>query len=365
MPYNTNADLPDKVKKNLSAHQQTIFRKTFNSALKQYNDETKAFKVAWSAAKKSNQSGEINLYEKVTFNLSVPLLISESVGNKLAVGGLAVSEITSYNGITYVEEELIKAAKSMKGIPILKDHKVEIESIVGRVEEASYNYSQKGIVFKGNIMDEKIKEMLQDGRISHVSIGAMAKIEEVELKDGNYAHVARDIKIVELSLTPVPGVETASIACAISESLNLQTQETKEELNMKKEDNLENSKIDENKEEKKEDVKENDFTEMLVEINKRLSAIEEKLKEKEKEPEKTEESTESEEEEDEAKEDKDKEEVAESAEKEEDEDEEVEEKATIRNTQEQSELNESEDDLVVEHYGGNKYGFYRESKWRN
>ena len=58
MPYKSNADLPKAVRDALPEHGQTIFRKAFNSAIKQYGaeDETRLMKVAWGAVK--------NVYEK-------------------------------------------------------------------------------------------------------------------------------------------------------------------------------------------------------------------------------------------------------------------------------------------------------------
>jgi len=60
MPYDRNADLPKQVKDNLPEHAQTIYRKAFNSAHEQYNDEERAHKVAWDAVKeeyKKNDEG--------------------------------------------------------------------------------------------------------------------------------------------------------------------------------------------------------------------------------------------------------------------------------------------------------------------
>lgn len=61
MPYKSNSELPKRVKNNLPQHAQTIYRKAFNSAEKQYKDPKKrrtsgtldaiASKVAWSAVK--------------------------------------------------------------------------------------------------------------------------------------------------------------------------------------------------------------------------------------------------------------------------------------------------------------------------
>jgi len=58
MPYKTNADLPESIRKNLPQGAQTIFRKAYNSAYKFYgsDDEARLNKVAWSAVK--------NVYEK-------------------------------------------------------------------------------------------------------------------------------------------------------------------------------------------------------------------------------------------------------------------------------------------------------------
>jgi cation transport regulator len=53
MPYKTNQELPDSVKNSLPKAAQDVFRKAFNAALKEYNDEEKAVKVAWSAVKKA------------------------------------------------------------------------------------------------------------------------------------------------------------------------------------------------------------------------------------------------------------------------------------------------------------------------
>ena len=52
MPYGSNESLPKRVRDNLPRGAQTIFRKAFNNAVKQYKQERRAFKVAWAAVKK-------------------------------------------------------------------------------------------------------------------------------------------------------------------------------------------------------------------------------------------------------------------------------------------------------------------------
>ena len=62
MPYNEVTDLPESVRKHLPKHAQEVYRSAFNSAEKQYGDESTAHKVAWSAVenkyKKDEDSGD-------------------------------------------------------------------------------------------------------------------------------------------------------------------------------------------------------------------------------------------------------------------------------------------------------------------
>lgn len=55
MPYATNADLPDRIRKTLPRHAQDIFRAAFNSAYERYGpeNEARAFRIAWAAVKRS------------------------------------------------------------------------------------------------------------------------------------------------------------------------------------------------------------------------------------------------------------------------------------------------------------------------
>lgn len=69
MPYKTNKELPKSVKDNLPSGAQTVYRKAFNNANKQYKDPSKrrgsssrektSHKVAWNAVKKEyKKSGD-------------------------------------------------------------------------------------------------------------------------------------------------------------------------------------------------------------------------------------------------------------------------------------------------------------------
>jgi len=57
MPYQTNADLPDSVKRHLPDHAQDIYRAAFNHAYADHAGEAgreeRAHRIAWAAVKRS------------------------------------------------------------------------------------------------------------------------------------------------------------------------------------------------------------------------------------------------------------------------------------------------------------------------
>jgi cation transport regulator len=56
MPYEANADLPERVRHSLPPHAQSIYREAFNHAWQTYRGEPRhediAHRVAWAAVKK-------------------------------------------------------------------------------------------------------------------------------------------------------------------------------------------------------------------------------------------------------------------------------------------------------------------------
>ena len=60
MPYSSREDLPDDVLNALSQvpHAQDIYKEAFNSALEQYDDESRAYATAWAAVKHKYEKGE-------------------------------------------------------------------------------------------------------------------------------------------------------------------------------------------------------------------------------------------------------------------------------------------------------------------
>jgi hypothetical protein len=147
----------------------------------------------------------------------IPIKESATVNNDFLIKGVAINETTTRNNVRYIAEELQKAAPSLIGKPILKDHENSVDNIVGRVTKASFDSSFRAVMFEGKIMESKYKEMINDGRINSVSIGAMVhNIEESE--DGPL--IPRGIDFVELSLVAIPADPNAGFAKAMCEKYN-------------------------------------------------------------------------------------------------------------------------------------------------
>ena len=143
-------------------------------------------------------------------NFSVPIQESVKVNsNPMLIKGLAITETTTRNNVTYVAEELEKSAHTFRNKPVLLDHQNSVRAIVGRTtEKVSYDKIKKGIMFEAKIMDREIQQMIKDGRITNVSIGAMIS----ELSEENGKIYAKGITGLEISLVAVPGDENASVS---------------------------------------------------------------------------------------------------------------------------------------------------------
>ena len=155
----------------------------------------------------------------------VPITEAVSDGKDFMIKGVAINETTTRNGITYVAEELSRAAPSFRNKPILKDHNPLIENIVGRTtENVAWNDTNKRIDFEARIVDEKIKGMIEKGLITDVSIGA--KVEDIIENKKAGTLTAVGMEGLEISLVAVPGDPGANIANAMHESFSLKEDST-------------------------------------------------------------------------------------------------------------------------------------------
>lgn len=150
----------------------------------------------------------------------VPITEAHSSGKDFIIKGVAINETTTRNGITYVAEELSKAAASFRNKPILKDHDPMIDNIVGRTtENVVWNETNKRIDFEARIVDEDIKSKIESGLITDVSIGAKVVDIIEDKKAGTLTAIG--IEGLEISLVAVPGDPGANIANAMHESFTL------------------------------------------------------------------------------------------------------------------------------------------------
>jgi cation transport regulator len=58
MPYDNLSDLPDSVRNNLPNHAQEIYKEAYNSAEDQYDEESRAHRVAWSAVEQKYEKND-------------------------------------------------------------------------------------------------------------------------------------------------------------------------------------------------------------------------------------------------------------------------------------------------------------------
>ena len=201
-----------------------LIRKKIKAQLKKDNSniseeelESRSYAIATSTWKKSHGG---KAPEKANWHLiefCMPIIEFSQNEKDFMIKGIAISETTTHNGHKYIAEELEKAAPSLIGRPLLIDHKNEVEAIKGKIIYSFYDPAKKNIQFEAKVMDEKIREMITDGRIDKVSIGAFA--EDLIQEDGNL--IAKGIKIAELSLVAVPADENASFGIAMQANYNL------------------------------------------------------------------------------------------------------------------------------------------------
>ena len=169
---------------------------------------------------------------EIKFNYNVPLI--ESIDNRLdgigdfIIQGTALNATTTSNNHKFLAEELEKSANTLIGVPLLIDHKNEVEAIKGRVLNGEYDEQGKRVNFKANVIDIPIRNMIKNGSVNSVSVGCIVD-ELEELEDGFF--IPRGITFKELSLVAVPADSGATFDVALQESYNKLNQEDKMRYN--------------------------------------------------------------------------------------------------------------------------------------
>ena len=210
-----------------------IKKSLLDQGMKEEEAESRSYAIAVDKWKKSH-GGKPPAREELIKNMLIefyaPITIQEvqkldgqpvnEAPMDFMISGMAVDESISFNGIKYLGEELELSAPSLAGKPLLKDHENKVDNIMGRVKEAMYSKEKKGVIFSGIVKDKKMQEMISDGRVKHVSIGAVVKtLEKDKTEEKADILIARGITFKELSFVAVQGVENASFQHSFDASL--------------------------------------------------------------------------------------------------------------------------------------------------
>jgi hypothetical protein len=203
------------------------------------------------------KTGKNKDWHLLEFFVPIEEKVFDEANDDFFIRGVAINETTTLNNVKYIAEELEKGAATWRNVPILLDHKNEVKNIVGRTtEKVNWNSSEKRVDFEGKIMDKQIREMIKDGRIQSVSIGA--KVDDlIEEKDGSKKAVG--IRGLELSLVAVPGDSHANLAQAFDNCFHLKEMaELEDDEEEKEDDEIEEDEV----EEKKADIKNDTQTQL-------------------------------------------------------------------------------------------------------
>ena len=142
--------------------------------------------------------------------------------DKVKISGIAVREGISRNKRKYLAKELKTFAPTLMGRPILKDHEGITDNVIGKVSSSEFKEDGNMVVYEGWIKEDgtKLLDKIRDGRISEVSIGAMAG-RIVKEKEDDEIIIPTQMEALELSTTPVPGNRGTSLFVQSEESIDL------------------------------------------------------------------------------------------------------------------------------------------------
>lgn len=148
-----------------------------------------------------------------------PITESFVANGKNFVRGIAINAGITRNDVEYLAEELKNAAPSLRDKPLLKDHKNEVDFIIGRTtQNVNYQEEANNIKFEAWVEDSEVFRKISKGLIKNVSISTLFKeIEEKEI-EGRTIFTIRGLEFVELSTVAVPGDADATVG--VSESLS-------------------------------------------------------------------------------------------------------------------------------------------------
>lgn len=158
--------------------------------------------------------------DKQLLEYSIPIESKATINDEFLIEGIAINETTTSNGHTFLEEELKSSAKTLRGVPLLKDHDNSVDSIVGIVQESNFDEINKNIPFKAIVKDSSMKEKIKNGLINSVSVGAHVDPKDIEeTEDGNI--IPHNITFKELSLVAIPADPSATFTKVLQNAYDL------------------------------------------------------------------------------------------------------------------------------------------------
>lgn len=156
--------------------------------------------------------------QDLILNYNVPIVEAGMLEQDFVIQGVAINATLTANNHKFLPEELRSSAATLTGVPLLVDHDNRVESIKGRVMIGEFDEMNPRVKFKAKVMDENIKNLIKNGLLNTVSVGAAVR-EIQEEEDGTL--VPRGIAFKELSLVAVPADAGATFTKAMFEAFNL------------------------------------------------------------------------------------------------------------------------------------------------
>lgn len=167
----------------------------------------------------------------------VPIQSSAELNGDFIINGIAINETTTSNGHQFIGEELSKSAHTMIGVPLLKDHDNSIDSIVGKVMGAHWDENMRNIPFRAIVKDAKVKQLIKDGLLNTVSVGAHVNPSDIEeAEDGSI--IPHNISFKELSVVAVPADSGATFSMALNNAYKLHSTKVDNSTSTERRDNM-------------------------------------------------------------------------------------------------------------------------------
>ncbi len=217
-----------------------------DKGVKSNEAEDRAYAVCTAQFKKAGKKTTDKM-EYLKLSYEVPIKEQGLVDGDFIIKGTAINCTITSNNHKFVSEELSTAAKTLIGVPLLVDHRNEVDAIKGRVLNGEYDTVNEKVNFKAKVIDENMKKMIKDGRLNSVSVGAIVKKLDEDVDNGLL--IPRGITFKELSLVAVPADGQATFGIALKEAYNTKIKENNEkssELKEKEENKTENLSDDGN-----------------------------------------------------------------------------------------------------------------------